>query len=1081
MQNSTSLSSLVAVFFIVVFGVVSKASGDSSSTNPGATPQASVSTRPIKMPVVSGNDISFRELADARGLSQTRVLQIVQDDQGFMWFGTQYGLDRYDGYKFKVFTPIPGRVDSLSGAYIYSLFKDRDGMLWIGCDLSLDRFDPTTGKFTHYRIESDAPSRVALRVVHISQDGAGMLWLSTVSGLYGLDPGTGQITHHYFHDPHNPSSLSTNDLRSTGEDRSGRFWVMGKSNLEELDRETGKVTLRVLLPESGADSAEFYEDHLGTFWIVYGADRGGGLATFDRMTNKITNISLYDSSSGKMMPVGVNKVVEDEKGTLWFASGGEGLLKFDREHGRMIAYRNRPGNVESIAEDRVITLGKDQQGNIWTGFHARAPNVFSIKKTPFSPLLHPSLSPNSLGEYIVNAIYEDRERALWIGITGSLLRIDSKSGEYSFFRPSGPWLNFDPISITEDSLGTLWVGTVTQGLYRFNRSTGKFQNYVHHPDDPSSLSANAIIRIFIDHAGRMWLATWNGLDRFDPSTGHFAIYKRDVQSAGESYFDIAEDPNGGLWLGGTSGLQHFDPMTGKFAGYEHKLDDPHSLSDNRVTSVHVDHAGTVWAATESGLGKLNSESGQFTNYYTKDGLPSDRVNCILEDQRGHLWMSTNRGLSRFDPAEKTFRNYSTADGLPGMDFTGWLTCFKSTTGRMFFGGFSGATSFYPDRVVDSAYVPPIVFTDFRVFGRQVEIGGGSPLKKSISYAKNITLSHTQSTFAVEFAALGYSDNTLYRYRYKLDGLDQQWNETGSDQRMVNYTALPAGDYTFHVQATTGQSGWGLSGATLHIQVLPPWWRTWWFRAIVAVALLFLLWYVYHLRVRALKRRQAILEGHQAEIRALNEELIRAQEEERVRISGELHDGILQQMTSVTLTLGTMKYQVPPDSPAKSVIGGLQQKLVKIGTDIRHLSHELHPAILQNEGLPGALSSYCEEFSKVRGLNVSCETDESVEKLSPEAALCLYRVAQEALGNAAKYSEAKKIEVRLTQSDGHVCLCVSDDGIGCTPSKKSGGLGLINMRERVLQLDGTFEFDSEPGRGTTVKVKIPFQVDGKDGG
>jgi signal transduction histidine kinase/streptogramin lyase len=484
----------------------------------------------------------------------------------------------------------------------------------------------------------------------------------------------------------------------------------------------------------------------------------------------------------------------------------------------------------------------------------------------------------------VNAIYEEREGVLWVGITGSLLRIDPKSGEYAFFRPSGSWLDFDPIAITEDRLGTLWVGTVTQGLYRFNRSTGEFHNYVHDPNDPSSLSSNSIIRIFIDRAARIWLATGNGLNRFDPSTGRFAIYKRDGQSRTESYFDIDEDRNGGLWMGGTSGLQHFDPMTGNFTGYVHRLDDPYSLSDNRVTSVHVDHAGTVWAATESGLDKFNPESGRFISYYTKDGLPSDRVNCVLEDQRGHLWMSTNRGISRFDPVAATFKNYSTADGLPGMDFTGWLTCFKGPTGRMFFGGFSGATSFYPDRVVDSAYVPPIVFTDFRLFGRQAVVGSGSPLKRAISYTDNITLSHQQSTFAVEFAALSYSDNTVNRYRYKLDGLDSQWNETGSDQRMVNYAALPAGDYTLHVQTATGQSGWGLPGATLRIQVLPPWWRTWWFRAIIAAVLLILVWGMYHIRVRSIEQRYRERRQVEEALRQAHADVIHAN---RVSSMGEL--------------------------------------------------------------------------------------------------------------------------------------------------------------------------------------------------
>ncbi len=219
-----------------------------------------------------------------------------------------------------------------------------------------------------------------------------------------------------------------------------------------------------------------------------------------------------------------------------------------------------------------------------------------------------------------------------------------------------------------------------------------------------------------------------------------------------------------------------------------------------------------------------------------------------------------------------------------------------------------------------------------------------------------------------------------------------------------------------------------------------------------------------------------MEQHQTEIRALNEQMVKAQEAERMRISGELHDGVLQQITSLTLRLGKVKRQVPPDSEANATVAGVQRQLIKIGTDIRHLSHELHPALLQEAGLPAALSAYCEEFSKVRGLPVTCETDNSVEELSPGAALCLYRIAQEALGNAAKYSQAKKVEVRLTRSNGRVCLSVSDDGVGCDPNQigKARGLGVINMRERVYQLHGTFEFDSAPGRGARVKVEIPFR-------
>jgi signal transduction histidine kinase len=233
------------------------------------------------------------------------------------------------------------------------------------------------------------------------------------------------------------------------------------------------------------------------------------------------------------------------------------------------------------------------------------------------------------------------------------------------------------------------------------------------------------------------------------------------------------------------------------------------------------------------------------------------------------------------------------------------------------------------------------------------------------------------------------------------------------------------------------------------------------------------WAIHRLRAQALAERQRLLEQHHAEISALNERLMKAQEEERMRIAGELHDGVLQQLTSFTLRMGTAIIKLPADSEAKTGIKQLQKELMQMGAEIRRLSHQLHPAALQEAGLPAALASYCQEFGKVRGIPVFCEADETVDQLSPGAALCLYRIAQEALGNVAKHSRARRAEVRLYRSNENVCLSVSDDGVGFSPDAKSGGLGLINMRERVHQLHGTFEFNTEPGRGTSVTATLPF--------
>jgi signal transduction histidine kinase/ligand-binding sensor domain-containing protein len=884
MQNRSALSIPLVVLLAVLFSAVAQAQANSTSKSPSADAPVSIKHRTIRMPLMDGTDIRFTRLSSSEGLSQIRVADIVDDDQGFLWFGTQYGVNRYDGHKFRVFTPNPASVNSLSGGYIYSLFKDRSGMLWIGCDLFLDRFDPTTETFSHYSLDSEGVNRSPGVVFRVSQDSTGLLWLATGSGLYEFDPHTGHITRHYRHDPLNPSSLSSNDVKATTEDRSGRFWVADGNNLEQFDRKTGNVILRIPLAESVRDFF-FYEDRFGVIWIGYTASGGdGGFAYVDRKTNVITHYSFYNKESGETVPIAIHAMLGDENGTLWLGTMGVGLLRFDPAQQRVIRYRNQPGTLESLPDDRVIALAQDHEGNIWAGLQTTEPTSFNTRKGSFRPLLPQGPNAKTLGEKMVNAIYEDRERFLWIGTVAFLTRIDRTSGKTISYRPPESGLNNDLVSIAEDRSGFFWVGSNGQGLYRFDPRTGRFKTFRHNPADPSSLSDNTIIRLFTDHTGTMWLATWNGLDRFDAATQRFVVYKRDAQSRMEQYYDIAEDKDGTLWLGGNAGLQHFDPVTGTFTGYEHRIADPSSLSDNRVTSVQIDHAGTIWAATHSGLDKLNRESGTFTTYYTKDGLPSNRVHCILEDQQGDLWMSTSRGISRFDPVAKTFRNYSVADGLPGMDLTGWRTCFKSPSGEMFFGGFSGATSFYPDRVVDSAYVPPIVFTDFRLFGQPVEVGSGSPLKKSISYADSITLSHQQSTFSLEFAALSSSDGSISRYRYKLDGVDQQWNETGSDQRMVSYAALPDGDYTFHVQTATGQSGWGLPGATLHIQVLPPLWRTWWFRTIVAAVLLFIVWGVYHIRVRSIKEHYR--ERRQAEeaLRQAHSDLIHAN---RVSSMGEL--------------------------------------------------------------------------------------------------------------------------------------------------------------------------------------------------
>ena len=835
---------LVALLFASTLGMAREGAGrpHNRPASVGVVPQARVNPRSVTLPVVDGKGIRFTRLSTAEGLSQTKVGQIVQDDQGFMWFGTQYGLNRYDGYNFKLFVHDPRNPNSLGGVYVDALFKDRDGTLWVGCDQFLNKFNRATEKFTRYPVPF---------VTHISQDSAGILWLATVNGLYSLDPATGTIRQ-YSHNPNDPSSLSNNHVKSSGEDREGRFWVSTIGHLDEFDRKTGKITRDIPMPELPL-GFRFYEDRFGTFWIFH--DSPNALSVLDRKTNTLTDYSFHEPDPSTTALTVIMAMTEDRNGNLWLATHGAGLLKFDREHQRLIRYRNNAYDPNGLPQNDVESLFADREGSVWAALGRMGVTHFATNPLPFKTIPHLASSEGT-AEPFVGAIYEDRQGILWIGTPEALNSIDRKTGHYtSYRRMSGRAAKTDVIAISEDRSANLWAGTYNHGLLRLDRRTGKFQIYHHNPADPYSLSNDIVTRLLVDHNGTFWVATNDGLNRFDPATGRFTVYKLDPQRT-VHYLALVEDRQGALWLGtDSSGLQRFDPATSQFTTYEHDIDRLLTLSDNRVNSVHFDRSGTMWVGTQNGLDKFDSKTGTFTAYTRRDGLPGNAVGCVLEDEHGNVWMSTNNGIVRFDPQSAAVRSYSTAEGLPGPDLTGWGACFKNRSGEMFFGGFSGATVFHPDSVADTSLTPPVVLTEFRLSGSPVDIGGGSPLSKSISYTTRLTLSHEQRIFSLAFSGLSYFSPGTTRYRYKLEGLDETWHEVGSDERLASYTTLPTGVYTFRVQGATSRGVWSEPGAAVLIEILPPWWSTWWFRAVCVAVSVTLLGGFYQWRIQRLQRQE----------------------------------------------------------------------------------------------------------------------------------------------------------------------------------------------------------------------------------
>ncbi len=1026
--------------------------------NPGEVPLAHLAPQTFALPVVDGKNIRFTRLSTEDGLSQTKISQIVQDDQGFMWLGSQNGLNRYDGYKFKVFKHEPGRANSLSGVFVSSLFKDRSNALWIGCDEFLDRFDPVTETFTHYFIDTRDKQGGTVPVTHISQDHAGILWLATSRGLFRFDASTGR-TIRYRHDPNDPFSLSSDAIKSTGEDNTGAFWVATSEGIDAFDRDKGKVALHIPLHETGEMS--FHQDRSGLFWIIHVA--GDGLAVYDRKTNSLTRYSFHPRNVSQTAPNGIMAMLEDRNGTMWFGTMTDGLLKFDPQGRRFIRYHNDPANLESLAENGVLALDQDREGNIWAGVGGMGLVHFSPEPLPFRRYRHDFGNPDRRSEPFVGAIYVDRRGILWIGTREALNRIDRDTGQSTSYHIAGPGEASDVIAINEDRSGNLWVGTFNHGLYRLDPQTGHVKKFQHNPANPSSLSSDIVPRLLIDHNGTLWAATWDGLDHFDAATERFSTYKLDPQDRNLFYLELVEDRQGALWLGTHSaGIHRFDPATGQFTIYHHDQNRPGTLSDNRVNSVYFDRSGTMWVGTQDGLNQFDPKTGHFTVYGQREGFHGNAVGCVLQDDHGDLWMSTNNGVARFDPQKKTVKNYSTADGLPGPDLTGWGACSRSAAGEMFFGGFSGATAFFPDKVQDSLYVPPVVLTDFRLFDLPVTVGAGSPLKKSIGYSNALRLSHQENFFSLEFSALSYFNPATNRYRYQMVGLDRDWHEVGSNQRIVTYTSLPAGDYTFRVQGATSRGAWSQPGEELAIEILPPWWNTWWFRTTYAAIILLAVWCVHRYRLRQVAQQY----------NARLEERVR----ERTRIARELHDTLLQSIHGLMLRFHYAAEALAEDDPARPMLKVALQRADTLIVEGRNRVQLLRGEADEAKTLSQMLAQAAIDLGHEGPPTIHITEEGRPRPLHPVAQEEICGICRESLVNSVRHAKASRIDVEIMYERRFFRVRCRDDGKGIPEDVmqsvgRKGHWGLRGMNERAKSIGAHFQVWSTEGKGTEIEIRL----------
>lgn len=843
----------------------------------GASPVAARQTpAPSLAPAQSthyfAQQLRFTHLTTNEGLAGQHILTILQDRRGFLWFGTEAGLSKFDGYTFVTYRNSADDPRSLSNNGVNALYEDPEGYLWVGTVQGLNRFDPATQRFTHYFPDDADPNSLShSRVRAITMDGAGDLWVGTLGGgLNRLHPESGEVEH-FLHEPGDPRSLSHDLVWAIHEDSQGALWVGTSGGLSRFDPADGGFVHYRHEPGNPQSLSHnlvtnIYEDRSGFLWI--GTE--GGLNRFDRANGTFTRFQHQPANPQSISSNVVRATLEDSWGDLWVATDG-GLNRFDRAENRFVRYRPEPGNPYSLNDISLLTLYEDRAGALWIGTFTTGVNRLDRQTSQFAHFFYNLRDDSGLSGNVVNQIYEDRQGIVWIATPdGGLNRLDPHTGHFTHYRhdpEDAHTVGSDQLAaIYEDPQGNLWVGTWGAGLDKFDRATGHFTHYRHDPDDPNSLSSDLILRLVGDGSGGIWVGTWGGgLNHFDPATGNVTRYQYntdDPNTLRESrvialYRDEGDDS---LWIGLPAvGLNHLDPATGVFTHYQHDPDDPHSISPGNVLEVLRDGEGTLWVGTSSGLNRFDQATGRFIHYTERDGLPSNYITFIVEDrvpqeQGGpNLWVGTNAGLSRFNPRSGEFRNYDQHDGLQGLSFRP-MARLRSQTGALYVGGDNGFNVFDPAALTDNPYIPPIALTNFQIFNQPVPIGNGSSLPRHISLADAITLNYDQSVFSFEFAALNFSAPQKNQYAYRMEGVDRDWVYVDSNRRFATYTSLRPGQYTFQVRAANNDGVWNQEGIGLSVIVLPPWWQTWPFRIFLGILIVGMVVGGVYVRTRSIQER-----------------------------------------------------------------------------------------------------------------------------------------------------------------------------------------------------------------------------------